>query len=104
MTCSCGASMCYICAAPISNYEHFNGLGGNQHHKCPLYSDTNAINEQNVLKAAEEAKKLFGADELKVDPSANIRDHFEERRKKLPREKHLDLVSKENKNPRKNRV
>ncbi|KAH1008313.1 hypothetical protein HUJ05_008879 [Dendroctonus ponderosae] len=30
MTCTCGASMCYICSQLISGYEHFDVLDGNR--------------------------------------------------------------------------
>ncbi|CAH1170092.1 unnamed protein product [Phaedon cochleariae] len=93
MTCTCGAKMCYLCKAPVTDYSHFNGIGGDKHHLCPLYSDSNAINKQNVLGAAQAAKAEVDPARLKIDPSADIQEHFDHRKKVLPREAHLDLIN-----------
>nr|XP_023018952.1 uncharacterized protein LOC111507827 isoform X2 [Leptinotarsa decemlineata] len=96
MTCSCGAKMCYLCKKPVTDYSHFNGIGGDKFHLCPLYSDTNEVNRQNVVGAIEAAKADIDPSKLKVDPSANIQQHFNERKKTLPREAHLELVQNVN--------
>ncbi|XP_049819723.1 uncharacterized protein LOC109604629 isoform X6 [Aethina tumida] len=96
MTCSCGAMMCYICGKPVKDYTHFNGIGGDRMHLCPLYSDTNKLNEQNVLRGAENAKKELGTTNLKTDPSADVRQHYEDRSKNLPREGFMDLLNGDN--------
>ncbi|KAJ8949309.1 hypothetical protein NQ318_006734 [Aromia moschata] len=92
MTCSCGAQMCYICKAPVTNYSHFNGIGGDKFNLCPLYSDTNSVNEQNVLQAAASAKAEIDPSKLKVDPTTDIKEHYKNRGKQLPREPHMDLL------------
>lgn len=50
--------------------------------RCPLYSDNNALNAANVMKGAEEAKALV-KDQLKIDPTADINKHYEDRQKKI---------------------
>ncbi|KAK9881518.1 hypothetical protein WA026_016398 [Henosepilachna vigintioctopunctata] len=93
MTCSCGASMCYICGQAVSDYKHFNGLGGEKYELCPLYSDTNAINKLNVIKGAEAAKEELGvkrSTQLKHDPTSDVQKHYEERAKQLPAEPHME--------------
>ncbi|KAL3284082.1 hypothetical protein HHI36_018250, partial [Cryptolaemus montrouzieri] len=97
MTCSCGAHMCYLCGKPVTDYKHFNGIGGDRFDLCPLYSDTLAINQQNVLKGAQAAKEeigIAGTSGLKIDPTADVEKHFKDRAKKLPREPHIDLLGR----------
>ncbi|XP_018564406.1 uncharacterized protein LOC108905853 isoform X2 [Anoplophora glabripennis] len=92
MTCSCGASMCYICQQPVKDYSHFNGIGGDKYQLCPLYSDTNMVNQQNVAGAAAAAKAEIDPSKLKVDPTVGITDHYKDRAKKLPREPHMEVL------------
>ncbi|XP_044269764.1 E3 ubiquitin-protein ligase RNF216-like isoform X1 [Tribolium madens] len=84
MTCSCGASMCYICEEPVTGYKHFNGNGGDRYNLCPLYSDTHDVNKKNVLKGAAEAKAELGNVVLKHDPTKDVQEHYNERKRKLP--------------------
>ncbi|XP_022904293.2 E3 ubiquitin-protein ligase RNF216-like isoform X1 [Onthophagus taurus] len=87
MTCSCGASMCYVCLAPVKDYKHFNGQGGDQFHLCPLYSDTNTLHENQVMQGAEMAKEELGIakdDKLKVDPLEDVHQHYDQRRSLAP--------------------
>ncbi|KAF2904450.1 hypothetical protein ILUMI_01731, partial [Ignelater luminosus] len=55
---------------------------------CPLYSDTNNLHEEAVLKGAEAAKKEIGVDKnpskLKIDPTADVAQHYNEIKKKNP--------------------
>uniref|UniRef100_A0A1Y1LPB4 RING-type domain-containing protein n=1 Tax=Photinus pyralis TaxID=7054 RepID=A0A1Y1LPB4_PHOPY len=79
MTCSCGALMCYVCNQPVKDYNHFNGPGGDKTNLCPLYSDTNQLHKDAILKSAEEAKNDIGisvAKKLKIDPTADIQHHY----------------------------
>ncbi|CAH0547652.1 unnamed protein product [Brassicogethes aeneus] len=94
MTCYCGAHMCYICGKPVKDYSHFNGIGGDKYHLCPLYSDTNAVNEQNVVKAAQEAKSSVDASKLKIDPTVDVKAHYKKRARELPREPHLEQLAR----------
>ncbi|VEN33738.1 unnamed protein product [Callosobruchus maculatus] len=82
ITCVCGAMSCYICNKPVESYAHFNGLGGDKYHLCPLYSDMDAMHEREIAKAAEEAKKEVDPAKLKFDPSADINKYYEDKRKK----------------------
>lgn len=61
--CVCGTIICYICRGRIKDYKHFY----NPHlplqlqkqsdlSKCPLYSDTNKMHEEEVAKGAAQAK------------------------------------------------
>ena len=57
MTCSCGATMCYICRQPSNGYSHFYGQGTQPTAgKCPLYSDTISLHAHEVQSAAENAR------------------------------------------------
>ncbi|KAK5647902.1 hypothetical protein RI129_002794 [Pyrocoelia pectoralis] len=79
MTCSCGALMCYVCGQPVKDYNHFNGPGGEKTNLCPLYSDTNQLHKEAILRGAEEAKNEIGINnskKLKIDPTADIQQHY----------------------------
>uniref|UniRef100_A0A1B6F327 RING-type domain-containing protein n=1 Tax=Cuerna arida TaxID=1464854 RepID=A0A1B6F327_9HEMI len=73
MTCTCGAKMCYICRQPITDYKHFNGPGGSEKSKCPLYSTEKLLHEDAVKAVAEKALQDVAVNnpELKLvhDPS-----------------------------------
>lgn len=56
MTCTCGAKMCYVCRKPVSDYSHFNGQGGTEYNKCPLYSTNDELHVDVVRHIAMEAK------------------------------------------------
>nr|CAI5840499.1 unnamed protein product [Callosobruchus analis] len=51
--------------------------------RCPLYSDMDAMHQQEVAKAAEQAKKEVNPEKLKVDPSADIKEYYEDKRQKM---------------------
>ena len=88
MTCTCGAKMCYICKAEGVDYDHFYGQvmfillmhlaqahctlvlqGGEATAKrtCPLWSDNKAIHEEELAKAAEEARQKLEQDKITLD-------------------------------------
>ena len=88
MTCTCGAKMCYICKAKGVDYDHFYGQvmfillmhlsqarctlvlqGGEATAKrtCPLWSDNKAIHEEELAKAAEEARQKLEQDKITLD-------------------------------------
>ncbi|CAG9859328.1 unnamed protein product [Phyllotreta striolata] len=94
MTCTCGAKMCYICREPLTNYSHFNGIGGDKHHLCPLYSDNLKLNHESVVEAAATAKTKVDASKLKVDPTADLEEHYKKRAKKLPVEPHVHVLNR----------
>ncbi|EFX87807.1 hypothetical protein DAPPUDRAFT_306489 [Daphnia pulex] len=66
MVCPCGAIMCYICRQQIKDYNHFSNLPPNQPNqpapikppnaKCPLYSDTLKMHEEEVAISAAKAR------------------------------------------------
>lgn len=73
MTCSCGATMCYVCSSPIDDYRHF----GDDGIRCPLYTtDLNKFHTTAVLEGAKKAKIELGIDKdpskLKNDPSQDL--------------------------------
>ncbi|XP_065160096.1 E3 ubiquitin-protein ligase RNF216-like isoform X2 [Atheta coriaria] len=89
ITCQCGATMCYICNQSKVEYNHFNGLGGKEFQKCPLYSNTDLLHEQNAINGGLQAKKQLGVDSLKVDPLADAEmriDHAKKTYTKRPGE------------------
>lgn len=65
-TCVCGAIMCYICRQQINGYNHFSNVPPNPTApgqvlpadllKCPLYSDTAKLHQEEVEKRAAEAR------------------------------------------------
>ncbi|XP_057365982.1 E3 ubiquitin-protein ligase RNF216-like [Daphnia carinata] len=66
MVCPCGAIMCYICRQQIKDYNHFSNNPLQQpstpvpskpkNAKCPLYSDTLKMHEEEVAKSAARAR------------------------------------------------
>ncbi|KAK7082532.1 hypothetical protein SK128_015052 [Halocaridina rubra] len=66
MTCACGAKMCYVCKQNITGYQHFGT-------KCSLHSDTNAIHETDVKRAAADAKQQLDPNiKLIHDPTKDV--------------------------------
>lgn len=57
-----------------------------------MYSDSNLVNQQNVLGAAQAAKAEIDPSKLKNDPTVGITDHFKDRARKLPREPHMEVL------------
>ncbi|XP_063605368.1 E3 ubiquitin-protein ligase RNF216-like isoform X2 [Penaeus indicus] len=75
MTCSCGTIMCYICRKPVENYDHFNYDPDvdEDPKKCPLWTDSDAIHQTEVRKAAEAVKRTMNLGEkLLNDPTVGI--------------------------------
>lgn len=68
MACTCGATMCYICRQPVTDYSHFNGQGGTEHEKCPLYSTNDELHVDLVREIGEKAK----AEILQANPDRKL--------------------------------
>lgn len=60
--------MCYVCRQPVTDYSHFNGQGGTDFSKCPLYSTNDELHVDAVKKVAEEAKQEV----LKKNPEGKL--------------------------------
>ncbi|XP_054264368.1 uncharacterized protein LOC128987513 [Macrosteles quadrilineatus] len=56
MICNCGAMMCYVCRQPVKDYSHFNGEGGDNFDRCPLFSQDVDL---HVRPVAETAQQVF---------------------------------------------
>ncbi|XP_034235979.1 uncharacterized protein LOC117642170 isoform X3 [Thrips palmi] len=69
MTCTCGALMCYVCRQPVKDYSHFNGQGGDNFERCPLYSDHHALEVAEVKRMAALAKNEV----LSRDPTLTLK-------------------------------
>lgn len=44
--------------------------------RCPLYSDLNTLHMQAVLEGAKKAKEQVDANNLKIDPTADLHNHY----------------------------
>ena len=55
--------MCYVCREEIKDYRHFHSSGKEEDRgaqkKCPLYSDTVKLHEQEVARSAAQAREHF---------------------------------------------
>ena len=79
MTCpraGCGAKMCYLCKAQVTDYTHFYGQGGAPDKKrtCPLWTDNKKLHEQEVAKEAAKAKEELKRKNIHLvhDPTAGL--------------------------------
>jgi TRIAD3 protein (E3 ubiquitin-protein ligase RNF216) len=73
MTCTrCGNVQCYVCSKDVKDYQHFRDshIGGGTNGTCPLHDNVEERHEQEVKKAADEAK----AKVLAEDPNVSDAD------------------------------
>ncbi|KAF2638077.1 hypothetical protein P280DRAFT_529774 [Massarina eburnea CBS 473.64] len=81
MTCThCRNVQCYVCSKNVAAYDHFiDGQGGprDDDSRCPLHDNVEARHEQEVTKAAEEARAKAQAenpDILEADLMIQVSD------------------------------
>ena len=79
MTCprpGCGAKMCYLCKAQVTDYTHFYGQGGvpDKKRTCPLWTESKKLHEQEVAEAAAKAKEELRRKNIQLvhDPTAGL--------------------------------
>ena len=84
MTCprpGCGAKMCYLCKAQVTDYTHFYGQGGvpDKKRTCPLWTDNKKLHEQEVAKEAAKAKEELKRKNIQLvhDPTAGLAEPAE---------------------------
>ncbi|KAL4237880.1 hypothetical protein ACF0H5_002590 [Mactra antiquata] len=79
MTCTCGASMCYVCRAPNIDYNHFD----DDTNQCKLYSNIDELHDTEMSDAAQKAKEEYLRDHPDQDPGEdfNIENMIEELKK-----------------------
>ncbi|XP_067012881.2 uncharacterized protein [Anabrus simplex] len=96
MRCTCGALMCYICRQPVSDYSHFNPMGGTEFDKCPLFSTNEELHVTAVKEEAKKAKKevlnMNPGRKLKSDPTTVLSEPSRKQAKSTARDNLQNLV------------
>jgi len=94
MTCprpGCGAKMCYLCKAQVTDYTHFYGQGGAPDKKrtCPLWTDNKKLHEQEV-PAPPPVQPLPQRHLQGMPPAAGVqREQHHVARQQLPAQDHF---------------
>ncbi|XP_069117646.1 uncharacterized protein [Argopecten irradians] len=78
MTCTCGASQCYICRTPVDDYDHFDD---DDEEKCSLYSNPREMHIAEMKKAVADGIEKYKAEHpeaadvtLKYDAEKHIEE------------------------------
>ncbi|XP_043248721.1 uncharacterized protein DDB_G0292642-like isoform X2 [Colletes gigas] len=53
--CQCGATMCYICDAVVTGYNHFHNGNVASSKRCPMWSTNDLINDETVKEVGKKA-------------------------------------------------